>query len=70
MTVPSLYGKRMFFLLKKATLHQKLNVILFEELLMCNLEEWVCWEKSVFSPEVAEFSDFGVGLQSAAGLLG
>lgn len=30
----------------------------------------MCWEKSVLSPEVAEFSDFGVGLQSAAGLLG
>lgn len=29
----------------------------------------MCWEKSVFSPEVAEFSDFGVGLQSTAGLL-
>lgn len=30
----------------------------------------MCWEKSVFSPEVAEFRDFGVGLQSTAGLLG
>lgn len=64
--------KGYFFLLKKATLHQKLNVIHFKELLMCfiNWEEWVCWEKSLFSPAAAEFSDFGVGLQSAAGLLG
>lgn len=30
----------------------------------------MCWEKSLFCPEAAEFSDFGVGLQSAVGLLG
>lgn len=29
----------------------------------------MCWEKSLFSSAAAELSDFGVGLQSAAGLL-
>lgn len=30
----------------------------------------MCWEKSLFPPAVAKFSDFGVSLQSAAGFVG